>query len=135
MRPKGMQDLQSGEDGAIRELQPAATRRVRGLRDVMFTRRLEAGSTPATHSQQLSEIAWLNRELERLRREAAIMEANFARVNGRIQEVSDRREMLMTMLRKEFGFDHAPAAPAEPRRARSAEGAEESTVHEFSLEY
>lgn len=135
MRPKSMKDLKTGEDGALRESQPTSTRRVRGLRDVMSSRKVAGRSVPATRTQQLSEIAWLDRELERLRREAAIMEANFARVNGRILEVSDRREMLLTMLRQEFGLDQAPAAPAEARRARSDEDAEEKTVNEFSLEY
>ena len=134
MRPKSIKDLKTGEDGSLRESQPA-TRRVPGLSDVMSSRKVAGRSVPATRGQQLSEIAWLDRELERLRREAAIMEANFARVNGRIKEVGDRREMMMNMLRKEFGFEQSPAAPAEPRRARNDDDDEAGVVHEFSIEY
>jgi len=138
---KSGQDLKSGEDGksgqdeALSELRPATTRRVRGLRDVMSSAKSGGGSGSVAHSQQFTEIAWMDRELERLRREAAIMEANIARVTGRILEITSRREMLMNVLRQELSIKLAPPLSAEPRRERSNDEADEHVVEEFSLEY
>ena len=153
MRPKGMQDLKNeqslksgqepksaedgkgGQDDVLRETRPAATRRVRGLRDVMSSAKTGGGSGSVTYTQQLTEISWMDRELERLRRESTIMEANMARVNGRILEITSRREMLMTVLREELNVKLAPDAPVAPPRTRNDEEADEHTVEEFSLEY
>lgn len=135
MRPKSMKDLKAGGETALNESQTQGNRRVRGLRDVMQSRKVAGRSVPATRSQQLSEIAWLDRELERLRREANILEANAARVNARIQEVVDRRESVMAVIRQDLGLylAAAPAKPAGPKREE--EDDEDSGVEEISLEY
>jgi len=136
MRPKSMKDLKSSGETALNETQAPATRRVRGLRDVMQSRKVAGRSVPATRSQQLSEIAWLDRELERLRREANILEANATRVTARIQEVVERRDDVMDVIRKDLGLYLATAPVAEPVRKRNSDDEEVSIeVQEFSLEY
>ena len=133
MRPHSMRDLKSPSETTLNQSEVPATRRVAGLRDVMATRKVASRSVPATRSQQLSEIAWLDRELERLRREVSILEANLARVSGRVVEVTERRQLLMDMIRKDLGIEFG-VQPA----ARAAAAVEEEVVpvsDEFSLEY
>ncbi len=134
MRPKSMKDLKSGGETALNGSQETGTRRVRGLRDVMQSRKVAGRSVPATRSQQLSEIAWLDRELERLRREANILEANLARVNARVQEVVDRRESVMEVIRKDLGL-YLAAAPVKSAPSKAEDDDDVTTVEEFSLEY
>lgn len=132
MRPRSMRDLKSASEATLSAEAPA-TRRVAGLRDVMATRKVASRSVPATRSQQLSEIAWLDREIERLRRESSILEANLARVNARVGEVIERRTLLMDMIRKDLGLE-APQAPvARPSTPEEEEPA--GAVDEISLEY
>lgn len=132
MRPRSMRDLKSPSETTLNQSEVPATRRVAGLRDVMATRKVASRSVPATRSQQLSEIAWLDRELERLRREASILDANLARVNARVVEVNERRTLLMDMIRKDLGLEFAqPAA----RAAVVEEEEPAAKVDEFSLEY
>ena len=47
MRPKSMKDVKSTSETSLREDGPAATRRVRGLRDVMSSRKVAGRSVPA----------------------------------------------------------------------------------------
>jgi hypothetical protein len=132
MRPRSMRDLKSPAETTLNQSEVPATRRVAGLRDVMATRKVASRSVPATRSQQLSEIAWLDRELERLRREASILDANLARVNARVVEVNERRTLLMDMIRKDLGLEFAqPAA----RAAVVEEEEPAAKVDQFSLEY
>lgn len=136
MRPKSLRDLKAGAYAALDSLTPSATKRVRGLRDVMSSRTIDSRGVPVTRSQQLSEIAWLDREKERLDRELGILEANYLRVKTRVQEVSQHRESIMNMLRKDLGVAEAPASTT-PRPSRSAaeEEEEEPEVEQISLEY
>ena len=133
MRPKSMRDVTSNSESPLNDGQPSASRRVRGLRDVMSSRKIAGRSAPATRSQQLSEISWLDRELERLNREMGILEANRARVASRLQEVVDRREAILGSLREEFGLQAQTASPQVKRAAEVIE--EEARAEEFSLEY
>lgn len=133
MRPKSMRDLKSSGEAVLQE-GPPATRRVRGLRDVMSSRKVAGRAVPATRSQQLSEIAWLDRELERLRREASIMEANLQRIDARIAEVVDRREAIIGVVRHDLGLD-APAPASVPSKTPRVEEDDPPAIEEFSLEY
>jgi len=127
-----MRDLKSPAERTQTPSESPATRRVAGLRDVMATRKIASRSAPATRSQQLSEIAWLDRELERLRREASILAANLARVNARVVEVDERRTLLMDIIRKDLGLEFAqPAARADVAQAEEPA----AKVDQFSLEY
>jgi hypothetical protein len=132
MRPRSMKDVKSGSEAALQE-GPPATKRVRGLRDVMSSRKVAGRSVPATRSQQLSEIAWLDRELERLRREASIMEANLGRVNARVSEVVERRDTIIGVIRHDLGIEMGGETPAEPKAPHVEDDGLE--VDEFSLEY
>lgn len=132
MRPKSMKDVKAGSEALLQE-GPPATNRVRGLRDVMSSRKVAGRSVPTTRSQQLGEIAWLDRELERLRREASIMEANLTRINARLAEVVDRRDTIIGVIRHDLGIEMASEAPAQPKAARVE--AETPDFDEISLEY
>ena len=135
MRARSMKDVKAASEAALNQggQGGGAATRVRGLRDVMSSRKVAGRAVPSTRSQQLGEIAWLDRELERLRREASIMEANMARVNARITEVVDRRDTVLAVIRHDLGLD----LPAETQAARPQRVEEEAPlqVDEFSLEY
>jgi hypothetical protein len=136
MRPRSMKDVKAASEAALNQggQGGGAATRVRGLRDVMSSRKVAGRAVPSTRSQQLGEIAWLDRELERLRREASIMEANMARVNARITEVVDRRDTVLAVIRHDLGLD-MPAEAQAPRPQRTEEEDEPLQVDEFSLEY
>lgn len=135
MRPRSMKDVKAASEAALNQggQGGGAATRVRGLRDVMSSRKVAGRAVPSTRSQQLGEIAWLDRELERLRREASIMEANLARVNARVAEVVDRRDTVLDVIRHDLGLEQ----PAEMQTARPQRTEEEQPlqVNEFSLEY
>ena len=133
MRPRSLRDLKSTSESALNQSEAPGTRRVPGLRDVMASRKVASRSVPATRSQQLSEIAWLDRELERLRRESSILEANLARVNARVGEVNDRRQLLLDMIRKDLGFEQP--APPVVRSVDDGENVPATSSEAFSLEY
>jgi hypothetical protein len=130
-----MKDVKAASEAALNQggQGGGAATRVRGLRDVMSSRKVAGRAVPSTRSQQLGEIAWLDRELERLRREASIMEANLARVNARVAEVVDRRDTVLDVIRHDLGLEQ----PAEMQTARPQRTEEEEPlqVNEFSLEY
>lgn len=135
MRPRSMKDVKAASEAALNQggQGGGAATRVRGLRDVMSSRKVAGRAVPSTRSQQLGEIAWLDRELERLRREASIMEANMARVNARIAEVVDRRDTVLAVIRHDLGLEMpVEAQPARPQRVEEEEPLQ---VDEFSLEY
>ena len=136
MRPRSMKDVKAASEAALNQggQGGGAATRVRGLRDVMSSRKVAGRAVPSTRSQQLGEIAWLDRELERLRREASIMEANMARVNARITEVVDPRDTVLDVIRHDLGLD-MPAETPTPRAQRAEEEDEPLQVDEFSLEY
>ena len=135
MRPRSMKDVKAASEAALNQGNQGggAATRVRGLRDVMSSRKVAGRAVPSTRSQQLGEIAWLDRELERLRREASIMEANMARVNARITEVVDRRDTVLGVIRHDLGLEAPPELQtARPQRVEEEEPLQ---VNEFSLEY
>jgi hypothetical protein len=135
MRARSMKDVKAASEAALNQggRGGGAATRVRGLRDVMSSRKVAGRAVPSTRSQQLGEIAWLDRELERLRREESIMEANMARVNARIAEVVDRRDTVLAVIRHDIGLDMpTEAQAAQPQRVEEEEPLQ---VDEFSLEY
>jgi hypothetical protein len=135
MRPRSMKDVKASSEAQLNQGQPQAAPRVRGLRDVMSSRKVAGRAVPGTRSQQLGEIAWLDRELERLRREASIMQANMARIDARIAEVEDRRDTVLDVIRHELGLE-APADVSGDAPVRPAKSDEEAVdADEFSLEY
>jgi hypothetical protein len=106
---------------------------VRGLREVLSSRKVAGRAVPSTRSQQLGEIAWLDREVERLRREAFIMEANLQRINARVAEVIDRRDTVIGVIRHDLGLEQPAEQPSPARVANNAD--EMPDPDEFSLEY
>jgi len=130
-----MKDVKAASEAALNQggQGGGAATRVRGLRDVMGSRKVAGRAVPSTRSQQLGEIAWLDRELDRLRREASIMEANLVRVNARVTEVVDRRDTVLAVIRQDLGLEQ----PAEVQAVRPQRTEEEEPlpVNEFSLEY
>lgn len=136
MRARSMKDVKAASEAALNQggQGGGAATRVRGLRDVMSSRKVAGRAVPSTRSQQLGEIAWLDRELDRLRREASIMEANMARVNARITEVVDRRDTVLGVIRHDLGLD-MPVETQAPRPQRMEQEEEPLQVDEFSLEY
>jgi hypothetical protein len=134
-----MKDVKAGSEATLNQGQPGSAPRVRGLRDVMSSRKVAGRAVPSTRSQQLGEIAWLDRELERLQREASIMKANMARIDARIGEVIDRRDTVIDVIRHDLGLELPPeeagaAVPPTGRSGRSDDDAV-SELNEFSLEY
>lgn len=137
MRPRSMKDVKASTEATLNQGQGSGAPRVRGLRDVMSSRKVAGRAVPSTRSQQLGEIAWLDRELERLQREAGIMEANMARIRARIAEVADRREAVIGVIRHDLGLEPpaAPDAAAAVERLQRGEEAAAPDIDEFSLEY
>jgi hypothetical protein len=129
-----MKDVKVSSEAQLNQGQPQSAPRVRGLRDVMSSRKVAGRAVPSTRSQQLGEIAWLDRELERLQREASIMQANMTRIDARIAEVEERRNTVLDVIRHDLGLE-TPAEAAS--MAARAVGVEEEVTDEdqFSLEY
>jgi len=127
-----MKDVKASSEALLQE-GPPASKRVRGLRDVMSSRKVAGRSVPTNRSQQLSEIAWLDRELERLRREASIMDANLQRINARVLEVGERRDSIVDVIRRDLGLEFAAETPVQPKPQRVEE--EVLETDEISLEY
>jgi hypothetical protein len=134
MRPRSMKDVKASAEATLNEGQGGGAPRVRGLRDVMSSRKVAGRAVPATRSQQLGEIAWLDRELERLQRESSILKANLARIDARIAEVMDRRDTVIDVIRHDLGLELPAAAPAPAARVPQAEE-DAAEADEFSLEY
>ena len=132
MRPRSMKDVKATSEAALNQGQPTAAPRARGLRDVMSSRKVSGRAVPGTRSQQLGEIAWLDREWERLRRELSIMEANMSRINDRIAQVVDRRDMVLNVIRLDLGLESPAETPVRQPQRADAEPADDDT---FSLEY
>ncbi|MBI3958657.1 MAG: hypothetical protein HY328_07605 [Chloroflexi bacterium] len=74
---------------------------------------------PATHAQRLSEISWLERESERLQREANIIEANMQRIRNRLSEIAEHRESLLAIVRESLGI--VSASDPGPGRASASD--------------
>ena len=120
MRPRGIQDVISSKGYSSTQRGSRGTVRVRGLRDALSAQKMTDRSIPATHAQRLSEISWLEREAERLQREANIVEANLQRIRNRLSEIAEYREYLLAIVRESLGI--VPASDPGASRA-SASGA------------
>ena len=113
MRPKGLQEVTSAKDYPVQRQSSRGQVRIQSLRDVTARRRIEARTIPTTHAQRLSEIAWLEREAERLQRESAIFEANLRRIHGRLTAIAERREALLQLVREGLGMNEPARHEAE----------------------
>ena len=100
MRPKGIQDVISSKEYSSTQRGSRGAIRVRGLRDVLLGQKMTDRSIPATHAQRLSEISWIDREVDRLEREANIVGANLDRIQNRLAEIADYRESLLVIVRE-----------------------------------
>ncbi len=118
MRPRGIQDVISSKDYSSTQRGSRGTVRVRGLRDVVLGEKMMDRSIPATHAQRLSEISWLERESERLLREANIIEANMQRIRNRLSEIAEHREYLLAIVRESLGV--VPASDPGAGRASTS---------------
>lgn len=119
MRPKGLQEVTSAKDYPVQRQSSRGPVRVQSLRDVTARRRIEARTIPTTHAQRLSEIAWLEREAERLQRESAIFEANLQRIHDRLTAIAERREALLQLVREGLGMSEPARSDSPPKRANS----------------
>jgi hypothetical protein len=99
MRPRSIQDVVSSKEYSSTQRGSRGAARVRGLRDVMLGEKMTDRAIPATHAKRLGEIAWLDREAERLGREANIVQANLERIQSRLAEIADYRESLLVIVR------------------------------------
>ena len=133
MRPRSMQDVLANKDYSVQQKSSRSTVRIRGLRDVMASQKVSADAIPASNAQRLSEIAWLEREVERLERENNIFDANQERIRARLAEVTERRETLLNLMRESLGV--AVAEPALSIAEKAGKTYIDHNFDTFSLEY
>ena len=133
MRPRSMQDVLANKDASTPQKGSRSSVRIRGLRDVMASQKVSADAVPASNAQRLSEIAWLERELERLEREGNILDANQERVRNRLAEVVERRELLLRLMRESLGV--AAAEPTQTPTESASKAKFDSSFDTFALEY
>lgn len=133
MRPRSMQDVFANKDASTPQKGSRSSVRIRGLRDVMASQKVSAEAVPASNAQRLSEIAWLERELERLEREGNILDANHERVRNRLAEVIERRELLLRLMRESLGV--AAAEPTQTPTESASKAKFDSSFDTFALEY
>lgn len=133
MRPRSMQDVLANKDASTPQKGSRSSVRIRGLRDVMASQKVSAEAVPANNAQRLSEIAWLERELERLEREGNILDANQERVRNRLAEVVERRELLLSLMRESLGV--AVAEPTQTTAESVSKAKFDSSFDTFALEY
>lgn len=133
MRPRSMQDVLANKDTSVQQKGSRSSVRIRGLRDVMTSHKVSADAVPANNGQRLSEIAWLEREMERLERESNILDANHERVSNRLAEVVERRELLLSLMRESLGV--ATAEPTQTGAEIASKAKFDSSFDTFSLEY
>lgn len=89
--------------------------RVKGLHDVATSQNVRAHHQADTRAQQLAELARLEREKDRLAREAELWAANLQRTTQHLQEVERRQQGLFQLLEASL------AAPLEdPARGAGA---------------
>ncbi len=132
MRPRSMQDVLASKDYPLQRKSSRGTVRIRGLRDAMASQQVASDTVPATHAQRLSEIAWLEREAERLQRESNIIEANLQRIQQRLADIGERRDLLMGLVRESLGVV-APEPTAEPQTNKTPKV--NGNIETFSFEY
>jgi len=133
MRPRSMQDVLANKDASTQQKGSRSSVRIRGLRDVMASQKVSAEAVPASNAQRLSEIAWLERELERLEREGNILDANHERVRNRLAEFVERRELLLRLMRESLGV--AAAEPTQTNAEIVSKAKFDSSFDTFALEY
>lgn len=104
MRPRGLRDVIAAKDYPLQQRGSQGATRVRGMRDVMSAQGIKGRSVPASHAQRLAEISWMERETERLQREASILEASMQRIHRRLAEVGERRQHLLSLVREGLGI-------------------------------
>ncbi len=138
MRPRGIQDVVSSKEYATSQKGSRGAARVRGLRDVLLGQKMTDRSVPATHAQRLSEIAWLDREVDRLEREANIVIANLERIQSRVAEIAGYRESLLAIVRdglrvvsQENEAESETVSTPKGKRGRHSEGAFEIVSIEY----
>ena len=133
MRSKSLGDL-----SAVKEQRRQQTLRqkvrVRGLRDVLAAEEIGGHPVPATQAQQLSAITWLEREAERLKREANIFEANLLRIRNRLADIDARRTLLLKAVRESLGIAH-PDLGAQEQATAGEEQPDQAYLHTVSLNY
>ncbi len=133
MRPRSMQDVLANKDYSVQQKGSRSSVRIRGLRDVMASQKVSAEAVPANNAQRLSEISWLERELDRLEREGNILDANQERVRNRLAEVVERRELLLSLMRESLGV--AAAEPVQTGAEIASKAKFDSSFDSFALEY
>ncbi len=134
MRPRGLRDLNAANDTSLQQSGGQSKVRVRSLRDVQTAEAIADRSLPTTHAQRFAEIAWLERETERLQREASVLEATRQRLQNRLAETAERRAFLLDVVRNSLAFnDQDQAVRSSTAKAKDAEP--DHTFNAFALEY
>lgn len=134
MRPRGLRDRSAANDAAQPQSGGQSKVRVRSLRDVQAAEAIANRAMPATHAQRFAEIAWLERETERLQREASVLEATRQRIQNRLAETAERRAFLLDLVRNSLLInEQEQAVRSSTAKAKDAEPDHAFTV--FSLDY
>jgi septal ring factor EnvC (AmiA/AmiB activator) len=113
------------------------TKDLRGMRDIPTIQMLRHRSLPTTREQTVAEVARLEHEKARLKRELNLWFEHQERTEKHLQQVEDRLDALhqiMDQSTTERSTRPAGRGRAQDRKADSGEG-EERGWQEISLEY
>lgn len=135
MRPRGLRDNNGAKKSSLRQPGGQSTMRVRSLRDVQAAEAIVDRPVPTTHAQRFAEIAWLERESERLQREASVLEATKLRIQTRMTEISDRRTFLLNLVRESLQITQPEGSETRTAKAKTPEEEAAAQFDTFSLEY
>lgn len=135
MRPRGLRDNNAAKKSSLRQPGGQSTVRVRSLRDVQAAETIVDRPVPTTHAQRFAEISWLERETERLQREASVLDATKVRIQTRLTEISERRTFLLNLVRESLQISQPEATDARPTKAKTPEEEASANFETFALEY
>lgn len=135
MRPRGLRDISAAKESPLRQSGGQSMARVRSLRDVQAAEEITSRAVPTTHTQRFAEISWLEREAERLQREASVLEATRLRLQNRLTEISERRAFLLGLVRESLMINGQDPAAAQSSTPKVKENERERGFETFALEY
>ena len=135
MRPRGLRSVNETSASPLRQAGGQSKVRVRTLRDVQATEVIGGRATPTTHAQRFAEIAWLERETERLQREASVLDATHQRIQQRLAEIAERRLSLLDLVRESLPSNGQTPAAGNRAPAKAKDDEQGHTFTDFALEY
>jgi hypothetical protein len=98
------------------------SRGTRGMRDIPTIQGLRHRSLPSTREQTVAEVARLEHEQARLKRELDVWHKNQERTENRLQQVRERLVLLQQILEPPMAAHDSPAGDSTklPRTRRSS---------------